>query len=54
MLRDKCLTRSLSHIAGRDGKAGGKVEKVLQHSLAELHEGGDVGRLCLQGRGLTL
>jgi hypothetical protein len=53
-MKINCLTRSLSHIAGRDSKAGGKVEKVLEHSLAELHKGGDVRRLCLQRRGLTL
>ena len=47
-------TWSLPHVRGRHGKAGGKVEEVLQHLLAELHEVGHVGRLRLGRRGLTL
>ena len=52
--RDERLPGAGPHLAPRHREAAREVEQVLHHLLAELHEGGHLGRLRHGGRGLTL
>ena len=39
----------MNETSSSDGEAGAVVEEILQHLLAELHEGGDTRGLSLRG-----